>query len=80
MLAKITTKHGSNGLVRFVTHKRFAVLLRQLSVNSLSSCEMFVTTSCRGMMAENRRCESSRVTSPLAELVRKSKQIISSFT
>ena len=26
MLVKITTKHGSNGLVRFVTHKRFAVL------------------------------------------------------
>ena len=29
---------------------------------------MFGTTSCRGMMGPNRRCESSRVISPLAEL------------
>ena len=29
---------------------------------------MFGTTSCRGMMAPNRSCESSRVISPLAEL------------
>ena len=37
MLVKIATKHGSNGLVRFVTHKRFAVVffLPSCCVNSL---------------------------------------------
>ena len=37
MLVKITTKHRSNGLVRFVTHKHFAVLffLPSCCVNSL---------------------------------------------
>ena len=33
MLLKITTKHASYSLVTFVTHKRFAVLLRKLTNN-----------------------------------------------
>ena len=32
MLVKITTKHTSNSLVTFVTYKRFAVLLRKLTI------------------------------------------------
>ena len=32
MLVKITTKHASYSLVTFVTHKRFAVLLRKLTI------------------------------------------------
>ena len=41
-------------------HQTFLLFL-STSVKSLSSYEMFGTTSCRGMMAQIRRCESSRV-------------------
>ena len=34
MLVKFTTKQASNSLVAFVTHKRFAVLLRKLKIHS----------------------------------------------
>ena len=30
---KITTKHARNSPVTFVTHKRFAVLLRKLAID-----------------------------------------------
>ena len=34
MLEEITTKQASNSLVTFVTHKRFAVLLRKLTIHA----------------------------------------------
>ena len=39
-LSEETTKHASNSPVTFVTNKRFAVLLRKLTIFSLLSCQM----------------------------------------
>ena len=41
MLSKFLTKHASDSLVKFVTLKRFAVLLRKLTIEVITVLTLF---------------------------------------